>query len=89
MLEEKQKEIYVPLDPTMDREIQQRVEQLRRIDQNLTKRRKPYKIWIGKDKLRKIKLTPKTIQIQVPIGDKWEERLQRLHKEEESQPDNQ
>ena len=40
MLAEKQKEMDVPLNPTMDRKIQERVEQLRRIDQELDKKKK-------------------------------------------------
>ena len=90
----------------------------------MTKRRKLYKTWMGKDRLKKNKMEPKDnsdeesenksvtfprpvleegtedskdsslltlwdIFGRRPIGDQWEERLQHLHKEEESQPDNQ
>ena len=59
MLKEKQKEMDVPLDLTMDREIQERVEQLRRIDQELDKKKKTLQDLDGKRQAKENKMEPK------------------------------
>ena len=74
MLAEKQKEIDIPLSSTMDREIEERVEQLRKIDKELDKKNRTLQDIEERRPVKESKLEPRdninTGYTKKPVGGK-------------------